>query len=134
MAKYVINDYLRTQIRLFRIESGYRADVLSKELGKGNSYITQIENCRIHTILEDDLNEILYKLNHTISDCNQTMLEIKGHARGINRNSRKRTADYLDRLYTEKNNDCYTVATKILDLLGYQWKIGKNGKHEISSY
>lgn len=62
MPSLKLTENLRHTIRDLRKEKKKRGDELSKEIGKGASYISQIENGKIKEIDFDLLNEIFHKI------------------------------------------------------------------------
>ena len=58
--KVRLTDLLRNSIRELRKTYNKRGDVLSKELGRGASYISQLENGKIRDI-EFDLLEAIFQ-------------------------------------------------------------------------
>ena len=64
MPKIELTETLRNTIKQLRKDRKIRGDVLSKEIGKGTSYISQIESGKIKEIDFDALNNILYKITN----------------------------------------------------------------------
>ncbi|MCM1162000.1 MAG: helix-turn-helix domain-containing protein [Roseburia sp.] len=62
MPSFELTENLRQTIRDLRKKKKKRGDELSKELGKGASYISQIENGKIKEIDFDLLSEIFHKI------------------------------------------------------------------------
>lgn len=68
MPNIELTENLRTTIRTLRKEQKKRGDELSKELGKGASYISQIENGKIKEIDFSLLNKIFKKITNLPKD------------------------------------------------------------------
>ncbi len=68
MPNIELTETLRTTIRTLRKEKKKRGDELSKELGKGASYISQIENGKIKEIDFDLLDNILRRITDLRGD------------------------------------------------------------------
>ncbi|WP_370792468.1 helix-turn-helix domain-containing protein [Blautia sp.] len=68
MPNIELTENLRTTIRTLRKEQKKRGDELSKELGKGASYISQIENGKIKEIDFSLLNKIFKKITNLSKD------------------------------------------------------------------
>lgn len=68
MPNIELTETLRTTIRTLRKEKKKRGDELSKELGKGASYISQIENGKIKEIDFDLLDNILRRITDLQGD------------------------------------------------------------------